>query len=196
MTNDPSNFNEAMDNCEAHMKEGLGAWAASELRDSVDYARRFCESPIELLFFIGWEAVATCQSLSDYGHELAFPHRLDDEETIDNRFGASDLDVLEPQKQIGPYRVDFLITRFAYELTKTRGEEMRRRNRLIIECDGFEYHDADKKRASADRSRDRELQSQGFHVFRFSGAQLYRDNWACAVEAFDFLNKHNLRNGS
>lgn len=44
---------------------------------------------------------------------------------------------------------------------------------LVVECDGHEFHERTKEQAARDRSRDRRLQSAGYTVFRFTGAEIY-----------------------
>lgn len=59
------------------------------------------------------------------------------------------------QKQIGKYRVDFLLPEA----------------NLIIECDGEQFHQ-DKHR---DWQRDKWLYEEGYTVLRFSGKQIYQE---------------------
>jgi very-short-patch-repair endonuclease len=58
---------------------------------------------------------------------------------------------------------------------------------MIVECDGHEFHERTKEQASRDKERDRALQSAGFLVFRFSGADIWRDVFACATQALKAL---------
>jgi DNA helicase-2/ATP-dependent DNA helicase PcrA len=46
--------------------------------------------------------------------------------------------------------------------------------KVIIECDGKAWHDP-----ARDRERDKVLSAQGFPIFRFSGAEIFRDAGAC-----------------
>lgn len=59
--------------------------------------------------------------------------------------------------------------------------------KVILECDGYDYH-ADKPRFTTDRRRDRVLAMNGYKVMRFSGAEVFENPIATAVEAFDFLS--------
>lgn len=98
--------------------------------------------------------------------------------------------IVEPQVQIENYRVDFLIHAW------TDGTVWRRRGgtetgasrwrRLVVECDGHEFHERTKEQAAKDRSRDRELASLGYEVFRFTGSELWRDPWGCARQVVDW----------
>lgn len=60
--------------------------------------------------------------------------------------------------------------------------------KIIVECDGHEFHERTKQQAARDRSRDREAQAAGYSILRFTGAELYRDPMGCAVEAMKLLH--------
>lgn len=77
---------------------------------------------------------------------------------------------ITPQAQIGKYRVDFLI------------EDAATGVRAVLECDGHDFHERTKEQAQKDRSRDRELQSKGYLVLRYTGSEIYRDPWKCASD--------------
>ena len=82
---------------------------------------------------------------------------------------------VRPQAKIGPYRVDFLIS---------CGDI-----RMIVECDGHDFHEKTKEQAAKDKKRDRWFQSNGFKVMRFTGSELWRDPWACADEIIDWATR-------
>lgn len=87
---------------------------------------------------------------------------------------------LEPQKAIGPYTVDFALT----AKTKINGARLAR---IVIECDGHDFHDRTKEQAARDKSRDRYLASQGWTVLRFTGSEIFRDPYICADAIDDVL---------
>lgn len=93
--------------------------------------------------------------------------------------------VVEPQKTVDGWRVDFLI--HAYDWAPHGGKEGWRR--LIVECDGHNFHERTKEQAARDRARDREAQCQGLKVFRFTGAELWRDPWACAEQVVEWAQQ-------
>jgi very-short-patch-repair endonuclease len=97
--------------------------------------------------------------------------------------------VIEPQASIGDYRVDFLLTHATFEddPEPIRDPDGRVRTRLIVECDGHDFHDRTKAQASRDRARDRDLQSRGIRVYRYTGADIWKDVMACAKEAIEAL---------
>lgn len=73
------------------------------------------------------------------------------------------------------YRVDFLLLA---QLAEAKGGPVR----IVIECDGHDYHERTKEQAKRDRGMDRALQAAGFRVFRFTGSEIYRDPDRCVEE--------------
>ncbi|MCL6455084.1 MAG: endonuclease domain-containing protein [Alicyclobacillus sp.] len=65
------------------------------------------------------------------------------------------------QKQIGKYRVDFAVE---YGDVK-----------IVIECDGHEFHEKTKEQAARDKKRDRYLASQGYTVLRYTGSEIVKN---------------------
>lgn len=95
--------------------------------------------------------------------------------------------IIEPQAAIGQYRVDFIVEGVdpfnAGWLTSETGVRVEDfKARLVVECDGHDFHERTKEQASKDKKRDRELQKAGFRVFRYSGSDLWRDPIAAADE--------------
>jgi very-short-patch-repair endonuclease len=72
------------------------------------------------------------------------------------------------QANIGPYRADILV------------EENDRK--LVVECDGAEFHAITKEQVERDKRRDRYCAARGICVMRFSGAEINRDPRGCAAE--------------
>lgn len=60
--------------------------------------------------------------------------------------------------------------------------------KLIIECDGYEYH-SDKKMFISDRIRDRILNNAGFQVRRYSGTEICEDPIRLSNELFEYIQK-------
>lgn len=76
---------------------------------------------------------------------------------------------IDSQHQIDKYRVDFIVN-----------------NKFVIEIDGHEYHKTTDQR-EADYYRDRRLQRMGYTVIRFTGTEVYRAPFNCAMEAITFI---------
>lgn len=128
----------------------------------------FCESPIEVAFGAAFMLLAE----TNYGavalHEPGY----------DGEVNAHDFEfVLKCQQKIGRYRVDFLAS-WSYEDYPTK---------IVVECDGHNFHERTKEQAQRDRARDRDLQNSGYRVFRFTGSEIYRDAFKCATEVFEAL---------
>lgn len=83
---------------------------------------------------------------------------------------------ITPQKQIGKYRVDFLVEGYYFEKPS-------RLTQIVIECDGHDFHERTKEQAGRDKKRDRELQALGFRVYRFSGSEIWKSGGMCVMEA-------------
>lgn len=86
--------------------------------------------------------------------------------------------IIRPQAQLEGWRVDFLI--HAYDFARKGGPQGWRK--LIVECDGHDYHERTKEQAAKDRSRDREVQLRDYSVLRFTGSEIYKDAWGCAEQ--------------
>ena len=77
---------------------------------------------------------------------------------------------ITPQAQIESFRVDFLI-----ECSMTGAK-------VVVECDGHNFHERTKAQARNDRSRDRDLQALGYLILRYTGSEIFADPWACAFD--------------
>lgn len=76
--------------------------------------------------------------------------------------------VVAYQGPIGPFRADILISEGP--------------RRLVVECDGAEFHSVTKEQVERDKRRDRYCAARGICVMRFSGAEINRDPRGCAAE--------------
>lgn len=74
----------------------------------------------------------------------------------------------QTQQKIDNYTVDFLVTSdFSNE-------------KIIIECDGHDFHEKTKEQAQHDKERDRFLTSKGYIILRYTGSEIY--NNFCGIE--------------
>jgi very-short-patch-repair endonuclease len=85
-----------------------------------------------------------------------------------------DVDNIIPQFRIGKFKVDFMV------ITQLG-------NKLVIECDGHDFHEKTKTQAQYDKERDRFLMSKGYTVFHFTGSELYNNFIDIENEIFDYL---------
>lgn len=123
-----------------------------------------CESPIELDFL-----AALIEAMSgQFGRPEAENDHLVCGGSV--RFGS--------QHEIGPYRADFYI-----EAGK-RGEPWLR---IVVECDGHDYHERTKEQAARDKSRDRWMTLQHITVLRFTGSEIYKNAQSCAEQIVNIM---------
>lgn len=65
--------------------------------------------------------------------------------------------------------------------------------RLIIECDGHEFHEKTKEQVVKDNEKNRALQKAGYEVLRFSGSEIYKNINKCVNEIIKFIySKYNM----
>lgn len=80
---------------------------------------------------------------------------------------------IHPQAPVGKYAADLLLC---------LGQK-----RVVVECDGHDFHERTPEQAERDKSRDRFMVAQGLTVMRFTGRELTRDAGKCAQEVLSFL---------
>ena len=85
-----------------------------------------------------------------------------------------------PQHKIGTYRVDFTLWQdgIAPEEVYTP---------VVVELDGHDFHDKDKRQRSYEKARDRFLVKMGYRVLHFTGSDVVADPFKVAFEALDML---------
>ena len=94
---------------------------------------------------------------------------------------------VEPQAQLGDYRVDLLLT-LEGEAREKEGHRRVAEKRMVIECQGHDFHERTKEQASRDYERTRTLQSFGFLVFPYSGSHVWSDVFDHAESALATLD--------
>lgn len=83
---------------------------------------------------------------------------------------------ITPQARVGKYRVDFV-------LQQSRCVPDEHYPAVIVELDGHDFHDKDKRQRAYEKSRDRFLVREGYRVLHFTGSEVVKDPFACAHEA-------------
>ena len=131
------------------------------------------ESPIEHMMFVALACLVQCGGC-EYRSLLVPP----DAASLSRLLATEDptLLIVQPQAQLPGWRVDFLI--YAWDYGRATGRAQWRR--LIVECDGHDFHERTKEQAARDRSRDRAAQIAGATVLRFTGSEIHADPLACA----------------
>jgi very-short-patch-repair endonuclease len=120
-----------------------------------------CESPIEQLFEI---------ALALQIEVLYHIHLIEDSNSF----------YWETQAGIGKYRVDFLLTY----------KEGMKEHKLIVELDGHDFHEKDKKQRSYEKARDRFFIKSGYKVIHFTGSDVVADPHQVVFESLSVLGVH------
>lgn len=81
---------------------------------------------------------------------------------------------LHAQAKVHTYVADFMLT-------------VKDALRLVIECDGHDWHERTKQQAAYDRARDRELLSRFVFTVRFTGSEIHHSAERCAADAWRVL---------
>lgn len=138
------------------------------------------DSPIERLFYTAlW---AYCRFGGCVATHLVMPTKACGMDSLLAGYSPSTI-IVEPQAQLEGWRVDFLI--HAWEFGRLSGKAQWRR--LIVECDGHDFHERTKEQAAKDRGRDREFQLRGYTILRFTGSELYANPLACARQVGEWI---------
>lgn len=110
---------------------------------------------------------------------------VDSGNTYSGPVGGADLPrhlTIEPQKQVGPYTVDF-----AFSVSEGCWFGGQPPVQVAVECDGEYFHDRTSKQVERDRERDRYLNMHGWRVLRFSEREIVKDAHRCAAETKKFI---------
>lgn len=140
--------------------ESASSWTMARARKFAKRLEAKSGSPIETI--LGASVLVAA-------FETGFPLRLGSSAHSDE-----DVFILDQQVNISKYRVDYLIT---------GGEK-----KLIIECDGRDFHHATREQIERDRTRDAELSALGYTVFRFPGTQITSDIWTVVFDVLSWLD--------
>lgn len=138
---------------------------------------KLCESPIERVMLSAITTYAAIRGVAVTYDEDDYANKIHGSISHARWIG------IQPQCYIGKYRVDFCLI---YALTGGRGNRLRAR--MVVECDGHEFHERTKEQAQRDKERDRYLQTQGFNVFRFTGSEIWADAFKCAAQVVEALD--------
>lgn len=150
------------------------------------YDRAVGDSPIERLFCASLRAVAgqghrSIRAIAILKQEDDLRYYQDLAETAGESHRTA---YLCPQVQTAGWRVDFVIYFPAYSL-----DDPCRLRRLLIECDGHDFHERTKEQAARDRARDRLAQYGGDPIFRFTGSEIWNAPYDCADEVLQFMER-------
>lgn len=147
-----------------------GKFKSHELVENMDMqiSDRGIRSPIEKLFYIAFCVMAE----SRYIELNPGPAGIDDK-LISGIY-------IYPQMKIWKYIVDFLIQSLNHRGAVSES--------VVVELDGHDFHDKDKKQRAYEKSRDRFLVSKGHKVLHFTGSEVNKDPYAIADEVLSIID--------
>lgn len=82
------------------------------------------------------------------------------------------------------YRVDFLME-IAFKYNNQYDDILK----LVIECDGHDFHEKSKEQVIQDNERDRDLQEEGYEILHFSGSEIYNDSLSCCAKILKYIKR-------
>lgn len=151
-----------------------------------------CESPIERIMLLA--LINTSIHWGNHGREWAgelpvggmgFPGVADEDECHSIGLGGLHLALQVPVRAGGvAYRVDIVMHSNTHCPGDNTGWRRGRDVYVAIECDGHDFHERTKEQAERDKKRDRDIQSLGWNVARFTGSEIVRDPKGTADKAW------------
>ena len=134
---------------------------------------KYCESPIEVIFYYFFKR------------------------EVHKNYRNFEFNVM-PQEDIfttKKYRADFLIECFEYrgncllpDGTEIAPDEYY--SKVIVECDGHDFHEKTKAQVKRRNERDFNLKMEGYEVIHFSGTEIYNEPEKCAKKVIEYLIKY------
>lgn len=131
-------------------------------------------SPIEQMFLAALNVMCRAESLRV---------NPDPEFTADGKPILRGGVFIDPQVKIGNYRVDFLIANIGWTDTPAFRS-------VVVELDGHDFHDRNKRQRSYEKARDRFLTKSGFAVLHFTGSDVVSDPYKVAHEVLDAVEAY------
>ena len=130
----------------------------------IDLDKGCCESPIEQIFAFAYNLLNLSREDGDIAYSLTSQEEI----------------VIGKKK----YRADFL---FDSDILNEICDSEFNQFKLVIECDGHEFHEKTKKQVEERNTRDMDLKKAGYDVLHFSGSQIFNDPFKCANETLDYI---------
>ena len=143
---------------------------AARFIEEYENLNRLCESPIETMML----ASMFCEMRYMVSPAVFIGNFVPGDLTEKNDCPV----FISQQVDVGNYRVDFLVHDFSC------GNPCQK---IVVECDGHDFHERTKEQAARDKARDRYMQSEGYKVLRFTGSEIYKDADSCAQEIISNL---------
>jgi hypothetical protein len=106
-----------------------------------------------------------------------------------NLFLGQNTIFVQKQTDVAGWRSDFVFNVYADWDREPDSGRKPGWDRLIVECDGHDFHERTKEQAARDRERDRASQIAGMEIYRFTGSELWRNPLGCAEQVIAWANK-------
>ena len=138
--------------------------------DCIHFYNEQCKSPIELIFITAFEIY----SLNKRYLMLSAQQEIkiqDKKFIVDFLFDSTD--------EI----IRFIANENNEDIFKNK------KFKLVIECDGHEFHQKTKEQVKNDNERQYLLKMAGYDVLRFSGSEIYNKPFECAEKTYDYIMK-------
>lgn len=176
-----------------HKKYRKGEWEAKCFRSLPERAQEiwfhFCDSAIkhkrleDLMFiYICGLDYSECKSPI----EVVFNFAFDLVKFSEGYIGFDLSPQYEIQCKTKTYYADFaFLTSDIEEIIEIQNPDFK----LVIECDGHEFHEKTKEQVAKDNEREYDLKMQGYDVLRFSGSQIYNKPFICAAQTIEYIKK-------
>ena len=129
------------------------------------------QSPIEDMFWIACHALCKAEFM-----EVNPGPEYDKNGELESGYGV----FIKPQAKIGAYRVDFEIQQHGIGPKEFLSP-------VVVELDGHDFHDKDKRQRSYEKARDRFLVKSGYKVLHFTGSDVVADPFKVAFEALSII---------
>lgn len=95
--------------------------------------------------------------------------------------------LLLPQREICTENKKYVVD-FEFE-TDEYVNQFNTNKKVIIECDGHQFHQKTKEQVTKDNKREYDLKMTGYQILRFSGSQIYNEPFKCAEDTYNFIMK-------
>lgn len=132
-----------------------------DILEDIGLSIDYCESPIEIIFLTAYEIYRQM-----YDNDI----------------------FMQPQTEIEcgekTYFADFTI-----EFDELVNHEFKEDFKLIIECDGYEFHQKTKKQVDYDNKREYDLKMQGYEILRFSGSEIYNNPFGSVEKVLNYIEE-------
>ena len=132
-----------------------------DVLEEINLYMEYLKSPIEVIFFTAFEIYRQKNDVYTFAEPQI-------EIEIDNK----------------KYIVDFLI-----DYDDFCNSDLPTDYSLIIECDGYEFHQKTKKQVEYDYKREYDLKKLGYDILRFSGREIYNNPKECIERLFEYLKE-------